>query len=216
MITIAVAEDNDFLAKSIKEKLSFYSNEIKLAFRAKNGLDLIANLENHSDVQAILMDIEMPVMDGITATQEISDRFPNIKVIILTVFDDDEKIFRAIRAGAFGYLLKEESADKIVQSIKSALDGIAPMSSTIASKTLQLLRNPIQIDNEKIQSFNLSTREIDVLELLKKGFDYNKVAEQLFISPFTVRKHIENIYRKLQVHNKIEAVQKALKNKIID
>lgn len=216
MIIIALAEDNDFLAKSIKEKLSFYSNDIKLAFRAKNGLDLITNLENHSDVQVILMDIEMPVMDGITATQEISDKFPNIKVIILTVFDDDEKIFRAIRAGAFGYLLKEESADKIVQSIKSALDGVAPMSSTIASKTLQLLRNPIQISNEKIQSYNLSAREIEVLELLKKGLDYNKVAEQLFISPFTVRKHIENIYRKLQVHNKIEAVQKALKNKIID
>ncbi|MCX7611359.1 MAG: response regulator transcription factor [Ignavibacterium sp.] len=217
MITVALAEDNDFLAKSIKEKLSFFSDEIKLLFRAKNGKEFISILETYKEVQVALMDIEMPIMDGITATAELSEKYPNIKVIMLTVFDDDEKIFKAIRAGAMGYLLKEESPQKIVDSIKLVLEGGAPMSATIASKTLQLLRNPINIDKKNTeQDFNLSSREIEVLELLKKGYDYNKTAEQLFISPYTVRKHIENIYRKLQVHNKIEAVQKAIQNRIIE
>lgn len=217
MITIALAEDNDFLAKSIKEKLSFFSEDVKILFRAKNGKELISNLQNFTGVQVVLMDIEMPVLDGISATQEVNEKFPEIKVIMLTVFDDDEKIFNAIRAGAMGYLLKEESPEKIVESIKEVIEGGAPMSATIASKTLQLLRNPISL-NDKVsnQDFNLSSREIEVLEYLKKGYDYNKTAESLFISPFTVRKHIENIYRKLQVHNKIEAVQKAISHKIIN
>ncbi len=217
MITIALAEDNDFLAKSIKEKLSFFSEDVKILFRAKNGKELISNLQNFTGVQVVLMDIEMPVLDGISATQEVNEKFPEIKVIMLTVFDDDEKIFNAIRAGAMGYLLKEESPEKIVESIKEVTEGGAPMSATIASKTLQLLRNPISL-NDKVsnQDFNLSSREIEVLEYLKKGYDYNKTAESLFISPFTVRKHIENIYRKLQVHNKIEAVQKAISHKIIN
>lgn len=217
MITIALAEDNDFLAKSLKEKLSFFSDDIKLSFRAKNGRELISNLVNYPNVQVVLMDIEMPVLDGISATQEMSEKFPEIKVIMLTVFDDDEKIFKAIRAGAMGYLLKDESPEKIVESIKSVFEGGAPMSATIASKTLQLLRNPITFnEKDSNQDFNLSSREIEVLEYLKKGYDYNKTAESLFISPFTVRKHIENIYRKLQVHNKIEAVQKAISHKIIN
>jgi len=217
MITIALAEDNDFLAASTKEKLSFFSDKIKFAFRAKNGKELLTKLENYSDIQVILMDIEMPVMDGISATQIVSEKFPEIKVIMLTVFDDDDKIFNAIRSGAMGYLLKEESPEKIIESIKMVLDGGAPMSSTIASKTLQLLRNPIQVNDKEItQDFNLSAREIEVLEYLKKGFDYVKTAEHLFISPFTVRKHIENIYKKLQVHNKIEAVQKAINHNIIN
>lgn len=216
MINIAIAEDNDFLAKSLKEKLSFFSQEVKVLFRAKNGKELLSTLEIFPSVEVILMDIEMPVMDGISATAEVSEKYPNIKVIMLTVFDDDDKIFKAIRSGAMGYLLKEESPEKIVESIKLVIEGGAPMSATIASKTLQLLRNPI-IENhsETTQDFNLSTREIEVLELLKKGYDYNKTAEQLFISPYTVRKHIENIYKKLQVHNKVEAVQKAIKNRII-
>jgi DNA-binding NarL/FixJ family response regulator len=216
MITVALAEDNDYLAKSLKEKLSFFSDEIKFAFRAKNGRELINNLALYPEVQVILMDIEMPLMDGISATQQLKNDFPNIKVIMLTVFDDDDKIFNAIKSGAMGYLLKEESHEKIIESIKMVFEGGAPMSATIASKTLELLRNPSMI-NEKFNTynFNLSTREIEVLECLKKGFDYIKTAESLFISPFTVRKHIENIYKKLQVHNKIEAVQKAINHSII-
>ncbi len=135
---------------------------------------------------------------------------------MLTVFDDDEKIFNAIKAGASGYLLKDEPIDKIIENIELVLSGGAPMSATIAAKTLQLLRQSEKLfTTDENNNYNLTRREKEILEFLKKGYDYNKTAQQLFISPFTVRKHIENIYRKLQVNNKIQAVQKAIQNRII-
>jgi len=215
-INIAFAEDNDFLASSLSEKLKMFSEKFSILYRAKNGAEMIDYLKNNEQkIQVILMDIEMPVMDGINATEKISKLYPNIKIIILTVFDDDEKIFSAIKAGANGYLLKDESVDKIVDGISLVLDGGAPMSPTIASKTLQLLRQSDKSIERKSEDFNLSKREIEILENLKLGLDYQQIAEKLFISPFTVRKHIENIYRKLQVNNKMQAVQKATTHKII-
>ncbi len=216
-INIAFAEDNDFLASSLYEKLKMFSDKFSILYRARNGAEMIEYLENNEqNIQVILMDIEMPVMDGINATEKISKLHPNIKIIILTVFDDDEKIFSAIKAGANGYLLKDESVDKIVDGINLVLDGGAPMSPTIASKTLQLLRQSNKsIERKSEQDFNLSKREIEILENLKLGLDYQQIAEKLFISPFTVRKHIENIYKKLQVNNKMQAVQKATAHKIV-
>lgn len=215
-INIAFAEDNDFLASSLSEKLKMFSEKFSILYRAKNGAEMIDYLKNNEQkIQVILMDIEMPVMDGINATEKISKLYPNIKIIILTVFDDDEKIFSAIKAGANGYMLKDESVDKIVDGISLVLDGGAPMSPTIASKTLQLLRQSDKSIERKSEDFNLSKREIEILENLKLGLDYQQIAEKLFISPFTVRKHIENIYRKLQVNNKMQAVQKATAHKIV-
>lgn len=215
-INLAFAEDNDFLAKSLTEKLKIFSNQFTLMFRARNGAEMIEYLNSNDGVQVILMDIEMPVMDGIKATEKISKKFPEIKIIMLTVFDDDDKIFNAIKAGANGYLLKDESVDKIVDGINIVLEGGAPMSATIASKTLRLLRNSdLQRTKSEEDDFNLSKREIEILENLKLGLDYQQTAEKLFISPFTVRKHIENIYRKLQVNNKMQAVQKATAHNIV-
>jgi len=215
-IKIAFAEDNDFLAKSLTEKLKLFTNQFTLMYRARNGAEMIEYLNSSDDVKVILMDIEMPVMDGIKATEKISKKFPEIKIIMLTVFDDDDKIFNAIKAGANGYLLKDESVDKIVDGINIVLEGGAPMSASIASKTLQLLRrSDLQTQKSEDENFNLSKREIEILENLKLGLDYQQTAEKLFISPFTVRKHIENIYRKLQVNNKMQAVQKATANNII-
>lgn len=215
-INLAFAEDNDFLAKSLTEKLKLFANQFTLMFRARNGAEMIEYLNSNDGVQVILMDIEMPVMDGIKATEKISKKFPEIKIIMLTVFDDDDKIFNAIKAGANGYLLKDESVDKIVDGINIVLEGGAPMSATIASKTLRLLRNSdLQRTKSEEDDFNLSKREIEILENLKLGLDYQQTAEKLFISPFTVRKHIENIYRKLQVNNKMQAVQKATAHNIV-
>jgi len=215
-ILVAIAEDNDLLARSIQEKLELFAADIRFKYRARNGQELLQQLASDHVIDMILMDIEMPVMDGITATEEVKQKYPSIKVIMLTVFDDDDKIFRAIQAGAMGYLLKDEPPDKIVEGIKMVMDGGAPMSATIAAKTLQILRNPEVI---KSPAFGIqekpSKREIEILEYLQQGFDYKKIAEILFIAPTTVRKHIENIYQKLQVHNKMQAVQKALQHRII-
>ena len=135
---------------------------------------------------------------------------------MLTVFDNDENIFKSIKAGADGYLLKEINAQDLHDGILETLNGGAAMNPSIALKTLKLLRNPLNIENQQEQEdIKLTAREIEVLEQLSKGLSYNAIAQNLILSTGTVRKHIENIYNKLQVHNKIEALQKAKKNNLI-
>ena len=162
------------------------------------------------------MDIEMPVLNGIEATALVKQKYPQIKIIMLTVFDNDEHIFNAIKAGADGYLLKETSPNILEKGSRETLSGGAAMNPSIAMRTLKLLRNPESISNlQEREEISLSSREVEVLEQLSKGLSYTKIAENLFLSPSTVRKHIENIYKKLQVHSKIEAVEKARQNNII-
>ncbi|MBA5628903.1 response regulator [Moheibacter lacus] len=212
---IVLVDDNHFLTKVIAEKLSFFE-ELKLKFTAHDGMDLLDKLEEDSVVDLILMDIEMPQMNGIEATAEVKKRYPQIKIVMLTVFDNDENIFNSIKAGADGYLLKEVDPKTLYNGIIETLNGGAAMTPSIALKTLKLLRNPVEFKSpEKEEEIKLSSREIDVLEQLSKGLSYTVIAENLFLSPSTVRKHIENIYKKLQVHNKLEAIQKAERNKLI-
>lgn len=215
-IKICIAEDNYFLGKAIEEKLSFFDN-VSHKFTAVNGAELIGKLEENHNIDIVLMDIQMPVMDGIKTTEIIKNKYPQIKVIMLTVLDDDDYIFKAIKAGANGYLLKEIDAGKLYKSIEEVLEGGAPMSPSIALKTLNLLRNPQSIKHKEIdtEEIKLSKRETEILEQLSKGLKYNDIADNLIISPATVRKHIENIYKKLQVHNKMEAVIKAQQHKLI-
>ncbi len=214
-IKIAIAEDNSFLAKVVIEKLSFF-NDLKFKFRGENGAELIRKLECDHNVDVILMDIQMPEMDGIATTEIVKKKYPHIKIIMITVFDDDENIFNAIKAGANGYLLKEVDAENLHKCILEVINGGAPMTPSIALKTLNLLRNPILAENDDtINEIKLSNRETGILEHLSIGLNYNEIADNLIISPSTVRKHIENIYKKLQVHNKVEAVLKAKKHKLI-
>jgi DNA-binding NarL/FixJ family response regulator len=215
-IKIAIADDNSFLIKAVKEKLSFFK-DLECKFTALNGSELIDKLETNRNIDLILMDIEMPTMNGIEATSNIKQKYPHIKIIMLTVFDNDENIFNAIKAGADGYLLKEINAKDLHDGIVDTLNGGAAMNPSIALKTLKLLRNPIDIvSKEEQEDIKLTNRETDVLEQLSKGLSYNLIAENLILSTGTIRKHIENIYRKLQVHNKLEAIQKAKKNNLIE
>lgn len=135
---------------------------------------------------------------------------------MLTVLDDDNFVFEAIKAGANGYLLKEVNAENLYNSILEVINGGAPMTPSIALKTLNLLRNPIIAKKQRdIEEIKLSKRETEILIQLSKGLNYQEIAENLIISPSTVRKHIENTYKKLHVHNKLEAVMKAQKNNLI-
>ncbi len=214
-LKIAIVDDNSFLIHAIKEKLSFFE-DITIKHTAMNGSELLTKLEESNRVDVILMDIEMPVLDGIETTQVVKQKYPQIKIIMLTAFDNDENIFNAIKAGADGYLLKEINPKDLYEGIKDTLNGGAAMNPSIALKTLKLLRNPQSIDNEKDkEEISLSNREVEVLEQLSTGLSYTAIAENLILSPSTVRKHIENIYQKLQVHSKIEAVQKAKRHNII-
>jgi len=216
MIKIAIAEDNAFLAKAVEEKISFFE-DLKFKFRGVNGNEFIGKLEQDHNVDVILMDIQMPEMDGIKTTEYVKNKHPHIKILMLTVFDDDENIFNAIKAGADGYLLKETNPEDLYKAIIDVLEGGAAMTPSVALKTLKILRSPSRISKDIIQQeeITLSKRETEVLEQLSKGLNYQQIAENLIISPSTVRKHIENIYKKLQVHNKMEAVQKGLKHNII-
>ena len=215
MIKVILVEDNFFLQKALEEKLSNFS-DIVIKDTAQNGEEAIAILEKNHVVDLILMDIEMPVMNGIKATEIIKSKYPQIKIVMITVFDNDDNVFNAIKAGADGYLLKETKAEKIHQAIQETLAGGAVMSPSIALKTLQLLKNPRVFESsEATEMVELTTREIEVLEQLSKGLKNKVIAENLFLSAFTVKKHIENIYRKLQAHNRIEMIQKAKQNKLI-
>jgi DNA-binding NarL/FixJ family response regulator len=214
-IKIAIVDDNSFLIHAIKEKLSFFE-DVLIKHTSLNGSELLTKLSENHNLDLILMDIEMPVLNGIETTQVVKQKYPQIKIVMLTAFDNDEHIFNAIKAGADGYLLKEIKPDALYQGIQETLNGGAAMNPSIALKTLKLLRNPIDIQNPKDQEeISLSKREVEVLEQLSKGLSYTLIAGNLFLSPSTVRKHIENIYNKLQVHSKIEAVQKARNHNII-
>lgn len=215
MIKIAIADDNSFLIKSTQEKLSFFEDfEIKLT--AYDGDHLIEKLQKNHNIDLILMDIEMPKKNGIEATSFVKAHYPQIKVIMLTVFDNDENIFNAIKSGADGYLLKEVNPSDLRQGILDTMNGGATMTPSIAMKTLKLFRDPLVFDaGQAKEDIYLTTREVEVLEQLSKGLKYDSIAENLFLSKGTVRKHVENIYTKLQVHNKLEAISKAKNNNLI-
>ena len=212
-IHIAIAEDNSFALQGLKSRLAKYP-EINIKYTAKNGKELLKNLQKNHNIDLILMDLQMPEMDGIATTTAVKTKYPQIKVLILTTFDDDENLFNAILAGASGYLLKEDNGTEIFQAIMDTLSGGAAMSPVIALKTLQLIRQPI-FKEQKTEDFGLTERETELLTQLKNGLTYEEVASNLHISYHTVRKHIENIYRKLQVSNKMEAVKKAADNRIV-
>ena len=213
MLKVAIVDDNTFLINAIKEKLSFF-DDVSVKHTSMNGTELLTKLQENHNLDIILMDIEMPVLNGIETTQIVKQKYPHIKIIMLTAFDNDEHIFNAIKAGADGYLLKEINPKDLYEGILETLNGGAAMNPSIAMKTLKLLRNPIDIQNLRDQEeISLSTREVEVLEQLSKGLSYTVIADHLFLSPSTVRKHIENIYKKL--HSKIEAVQKARNHNII-
>jgi DNA-binding NarL/FixJ family response regulator len=162
------------------------------------------------------MDIEMPKMNGIEATFQVKQRFPHIKIIMLTVFDNDENIFRAIKAGADGYLLKETNPEELYRAITETMNGGASMTPSIALKTLRMFREPVDFSRTtETGEIKLTTRETEVLEQLSTGLKYEQIAANLIISTGTVRKHIENIYAKLQVCNKLEAIRKAKENNLI-
>ena len=212
-IHIAIAEDNSLALAGLKSRLAKYP-EINIVYIAKNGKTLLNFLQENSNIDLILMDLQMPEMNGIEATKAVKTKYPQIKILILTTFDDDENLFNAILSGASGYLLKEDSGTEIFQAIMDTLSGGAAMSPIIALKALQLIRQPLKEDTV-VQNFDLTKRELELLTQLKNGLTYEEVAANLFISYHTVRKHIENIYRKLQVNNKLEAVKKASDNRLV-
>ena len=212
-IHIAIAEDNSFVRKATLQRLEPHP-QIVVKYLANNGEELLQQLQKDARIDLVLMDLQMPIMNGIETTLQVKKLYPQIKVLVLTMFDDDEHLFNAIMAGASGYILKEDNSNQLFQSIMDTVTGGAAMSAGIALKTLNLIRNPLQPDIET-NDYGLSKREIELLTQLKNGLTYEQIAANLFISYHTVRKHIENIYRKLHVNNKVDALHKASQNRLV-
>ena len=219
-IRIAIVDDNPALLRTVTRNLSIF-DKVEIVGTAMDGEQAVRQTERHQP-QVVLMDIEMPVLDGIAATAQIRQRWPQIKVLMLTVFDRDDKLFEAIKAGASGYLLKDERPARIVQAIDEVLNGGAPMSPGIALRTLNLLRQQTIIDNtvekslqllQSTEFFALTTREVEILELVVDGQTPGQIGDRLFISASTVRKHVENMYGKLHVHSRLEAIRLAEHNR---
>lgn len=208
IISVAIIEDD----KSIRDGISSFLNSVD-EFVCTGIYDSCeAALENiHTQLpDIVLMDISLRGMSGIEGIKKIKAVFPDLRIIMLTVYEDDQKIFDSLRAGASGYLLKRTPLDKISEAIKDTLSGGAPVTPSIAKRVLNYFYDAGNTD----VSFNLTIREKEILEQLIAGLSYNKIAAKLFISIDTVRSHIKNIYEKLQVHSKSEAVAKALKQKL--
>ena len=217
---IGIVEDHFINRKIIKEKILPYE-DIHIVIEAENGnnfFDLMKNLRKEDYPQVVLIDLEMPVLDGISTISLSSIRYPSIKFIVLTIYEDNDKIFDAIKAGASGYLLKEDKAINIVDAIANVIeyDGI-PMSPAIARRAMKLLSGITQNNNtlEKIEDYQLSSREIQILKEIVGGNNPADIAEKLFISPNTVRTHVNNIYKKLHLNSRSQVMNLAYKNKWI-
>jgi DNA-binding NarL/FixJ family response regulator len=222
MIRVAIVDDKINNRKIIMDKLS-RNNLFSIAFQAVDGEDFLDQLKVVAEddlPHIVLMDLEMPNIDGVSAIGTASSLFPNIKFVVLTIFDDDDKIFRAIKAGACGYILKEESGEVISDMLMNLWEsGAGPISPSIAYKILQMVQQPTivkekQYDDENF--FQLSDREKEILQLLSQGLEYKEIGLKIFISPNTVKKHCINIYQKLHVNSKAQALRIAYTRGMID
>jgi DNA-binding NarL/FixJ family response regulator len=210
MIKILIYEDNP----QLREGLSMLIN-------GSDGFEVLAAYKNCNDVVAeveawkpdvILMDIDMPGVNGIEGLKLIRKVNTEVKVLMLTVFDDNKNVFESLKAGANGYVLKKTPPAKLLEYISEAASGGAPMTSSIASQVLKMfseINDPVHAD------YNLSEREKQVLQFLVNGYSYKMIASEMFIAIDTVRSHIKKIYEKLHVNSKSEAVAKAFKDKIV-
>ena len=221
-IQVAIVDDKAGNRLIIKDKL-LHHPQINVTLTAENGKDFLEQMKSLSPdktPEVVLMDLEMPEMDGIDAVAAGSYLYPTVKYVMLTIFDDEERIFKAIKAGAFGYLLKDESAENIAEVITQMYEtGVGPISPGIAYKMLQLVQNnSVELSQKKQEEktpFNLTEREQEILKLLVKGMLYKEIGNELQISPNTAKKHVLNIYAKLHVNSKAQALALAYEKGLI-
>ena len=212
MIRVAIFEDN----KHLRETLEILLNNAE-GFTCSGAYPNCRDMEGQLMVNpcdVILMDIEMPGMNGIEATKILKQRFPLIHILIQTVFFEDEYIFNAICAGASGYILKSTSLADYLQAVTDVQSGGSPMTPGIARRVLELFKVNLQ-PATPAKEYNLTTQEKKVLQLLVEGKSYKMIANELFVAPDTVKSHVRNIYAKLHVHSGTEAVSLAIRDRIV-
>jgi DNA-binding NarL/FixJ family response regulator len=205
MIKIGIVEDNNTLRGSL-ESLFNRTEGMKCVVSLNNLMNVVSEM-GKAMPDIVLMDIGLPNISGIEGVRTVKSNFPNIQAMMFTVFDDDEKIFDAIRAGASGYLLKKTPPEEIVQAIRDLYHGGAPMSASIARRVIQSFQ---AAPSTIVEDYRLTVREDEILYSLVDGLSYKKIADKYCVSISTIRTHICNIYHKLHVNSKAEAVAKVL------
>jgi DNA-binding NarL/FixJ family response regulator len=206
MIKIAIVEDNNALRQSLCALLN-QTEGMQCLVSLNNLLNVVSEL-NRLKPDVVLMDIGLPNISGIEGVRTVKENFNTIEVLMFTVFEDDDKIFEALKAGASGYILKKSPPEEIIEAVRSIYYGGSPMSASIARKVISSFQNDYQ--NQK-EDFLLTTRENEILHSLIDGLSYKKIADKYFISISTVRTHIRHVYEKLHVNTKAQAVAKILK-----
>jgi DNA-binding NarL/FixJ family response regulator len=205
-ISVAIVEDNNDIRNALEQIIDM-ADGYKLAGSCINGEEAIINIPQYKP-RIVLMDINLGGISGIEVVRILKDEHPEILFMMCTVYEEDEKIFEALNAGASGYVLKKTAPDKLLDAIKELYEGGAPMSSQIARKVVTTFQNKTAATISNDMLGILSKREKEILEMLSRGLLYKEIAEQLFISSETVRKHVYHIYEKLHVGTRIEAVNK--------
>ena len=211
MIDVMIFDDNAARRESLQMLLES-NNRFNVVGNFSNCLNVLAQVDELKP-EVILMDIQMPGRSGIEAVRLLNKNFSHVKIIMQTVFDDNEMIFDALRFGASGYILKKTEPEIILQAIEDVMKGGSPMTPVIATKVLNFFRS---FQNQvETSDYGLSDREKDILNLLVEGKSYKMIAEKLSISYHTVNSHIKKIYEKLQVHSLSEAINKAIQSKLV-
>lgn len=209
-IAVAIVEDNSDIRLGTSYILRS-SRVCSVVGEYERAETLIAEFDDVLP-EVVLMDIGLPGISGIEATERLKGEHPRVEIVVLSVHEDDENIFRAICSGASGYLAKPVMPGQLIEAVELAFSGGTPMSPRIARKVLELFKRNVPPPRA---DYNLTPRELEVLDLLVQGEDYKAIAEKLFLSLFTVRAHIRNVYDKLHVHSKSQAVAKALKENVL-
>jgi DNA-binding NarL/FixJ family response regulator len=210
MTRVAVYDDNKPRRESLQAFITM-SPDLEFAGSFENCATILQDVVS-AKPDIILMDIEMPLVNGLEGVRTVKQQYPDIKIIMQTAFEDDDKVFAALQAGAEGYILKSASITQIAQGIDEVIKGGAAMTPSIALKVMRYFgQQPVA---EK-PAYNLSPKENEVLKQLAKGLSYKMIADEMGISYFTVNNHVKKIYEKLQVHSLGEAVALAHKNKLV-
>lgn len=210
MVSVGIVEDNAKIRGLIQKYLDM-QEEMSCKAAMESVEDMLVYLEEKAKPDVLLMDIQLPGMSGIEGISIIKEKYPEIEIIMLTVYHDSHKIFDSLKAGASGYLLKHTSLPEIKESIENLADGGAPMSPQIARKVIQHFNKP---DKKKEKESELTPREQDIVNGLVDGLSYKLIADRFDISIDTVRAHIRNIYKKLHVNSKAEVITKSLRGEI--
>lgn len=212
MINVAIVEDNDTIREGLAALINGTSG-YKCTGAYCDCETFLAKLKT-LEVNVTLMDIALPGISGIEGVKEAKKIKPDLDILMLTIYEDSDKVFDALCAGACGYLVKKTPPSKLLDAIKEVFEGGSPMSSQIARQVITAFKESKEVKDESNET-ELSSREKEVISLLANGNNYQQIADQLFISVDTVRHHIKNIYKKLHVHTQSEAVAKAIRKRII-